>query len=41
MLGDNSAHSADSRYWGFAHRDTLKGRALCVYLPIKRIRVIK
>ena len=41
MLGDNSAHSADSRYWGFAHRDTLKGRALCVYLPIKRIRGIK
>ncbi|MBR5623493.1 signal peptidase I [bacterium] len=40
MLGDNSAHSADSRYWGFAHRDTLKGRALCVYLPFKRIRAI-
>lgn len=41
MLGDNSAHSADSRYWGFAHRDTLKGRALCVYLPLKRIRAIR
>lgn len=41
MLGDNSAHSADSRYWGFAHRDTLKGRALCVYLPFKRIMTIR
>ena len=40
MLGDNSAHSSDSRFWGFATMDNLKGKAWVVYLPIKRIRVI-
>jgi signal peptidase I len=40
MLGDNSAHSSDSRFWGFATMDHLKGRAWVVYLPIKRIRII-
>ncbi|MBO7543049.1 signal peptidase I [bacterium] len=41
MLGDNSAHSSDSRFWGFAGRDTLKGRALCIYLPFKRIGAVR
>ncbi|MHA1575504.1 MAG: signal peptidase I, partial [Alphaproteobacteria bacterium] len=41
MLGDNSAHSADSRYWGFAPLDFIKGRAWCVYLPIKRAKMIR
>jgi len=41
MLGDNSAHSADSRYWGFAPLDLIKGRAWCVYLPIKRAKMIR
>ena len=41
MLGDNSAFSSDSRYWGFAPFDLIKGRAWCVYLPIKRIRMIR
>jgi len=41
MLGDNSAHSSDSRYWGFATVDHLKGKAWVIYLPIKRIRVIR
>ena len=41
MLGDNSSASADSRYWGFAPLNLIKGRAWCVYLPIKRMRMIK
>ena len=41
MLGDNSAASADSRYWGFAPLKLVKGRAWCIYLPIKRLRMIK
>lgn len=41
MLGDNSAASADSRFWGFAPLDLIKGRAWCIYLPIKRIRLIR
>jgi signal peptidase I len=41
MLGDNSAFSRDSRYWGFVPEDLVKGRAWLVYLPLKRIRVIR
>jgi signal peptidase I len=41
MLGDNSAHSLDSRYWGFVPLQLVKGKALCVYLPIKRIRTVR
>jgi signal peptidase I len=41
MLGDNSARSADSRYWGFVPLDLVKGRAWCVYLPIKRAKMIR
>lgn len=41
MLGDNSAASLDSRYWGFVPFDLIKGKALCVYLPIKRIRWVR
>jgi len=41
MLGDNSAHSKDSRYWGFVPLDLIKGRAWCVYLPIKRAKMIR
>jgi signal peptidase I len=40
MLGDNSAFSQDSRYWGFVPEDLVKGRAWLVYLPFKRVRVI-
>jgi signal peptidase I len=31
MMGDNRAHSLDSRYWGFVHRENLIGRPLFVY----------
>ena len=41
MLGDNSSSSADSRYWGFAPLELIKGKAWCIYLPVKRIRMIR
>jgi len=31
MLGDNRDNSEDSRYWGFVHRDGIRGRPWFVY----------
>jgi signal peptidase I len=33
MLGDNSAHSLDSRYWGPVPRKNLMGTAMVVFWP--------
>ena len=41
VLGDNSASSKDSRYWGFVPKDNLLGQAMIIYWPPQRIRVIK
>jgi len=41
VLGDNSGSSKDSRYWGFVPRDNILGKAMCIYFPPKRIRIIK
>jgi signal peptidase I len=41
VLGDNSANSRDSRYWGFVPKKNLIGKAICIYWPIQRIRLIK
>ena len=41
FLGDNSASSRDSRYWGFLPEAKVIGRAFCIYWPIKRIRWLK
>lgn len=40
-LGDNSANSRDSRYWGFVPKKNLIGKAIFVYWPIQRIHIIK
>ncbi len=41
VLGDNSASSKDSRYWGFVPQKDLIGRAEFIYWPLTRLRVIK
>jgi signal peptidase I len=32
-MGDNSAESSDSRYWGLVPERLMLGRALVVYFP--------
>ena len=41
VLGDNSASSKDSRYWGFVPQKNLLGKAMVIYWPLNRIRIIK
>ncbi|MBI1953331.1 MAG: signal peptidase I [Candidatus Omnitrophica bacterium] len=41
FLGDNSASSRDSRYWGFCPKAKVIGRAFCVYWPPRRVRGLK
>ena len=41
FLGDNSASSRDSRYWGFLPESHIVGRAFCIYWPPRRIRGVK
>ncbi len=40
-LGDNSASSKDSRYWGFLEDKYLIGKAVLIYWPLNRIRILK
>lgn len=41
VLGDNSASSQDSRYWGFVPRSNILGKAIVIYWPLQRMRIIK
>ncbi len=41
VLGDNSASSKDSRYWGFVPRKNIIGQALLIYWPLQRIRMVR
>ena len=36
VLGDNSAHSSDSRNWGFVPKRNLIGRAFLIWWPFRR-----
>jgi signal peptidase I len=41
VLGDNSLSSHDSRFWGFVPKRHLIGRAMCIFWPVPRWRVLK
>ena len=41
VLGDNSSSSHDSRFWGFVPKRLLIGRAMCIFWPPPRLRVLR
>jgi signal peptidase I len=41
VLGDNSASSVDSRYWGVVPRRNILGKAMVIWWPLPRVRIIK
>lgn len=40
-LGDNSAQSSDSRYWGFVPGKHLVGKAFFIWWPLNRVKISK
>ena len=40
-LGDNSASSRDSRYWGFVPKKSLLGKVMFIYWPVYRIKMAR
>lgn len=41
VMGDNSANSVDSRFWGFVPADQVTGKVFVIWWPIQRVRIIK
>ncbi len=41
MMGDNRNHSSDSRVWGFVDQQLFEGRALFVFFPFTRAKLIQ
>ena len=41
VLGDNSANSVDSRFWGFVPREKIEGKVFVIWWPLKRIMLVR
>lgn len=41
MLGDNTAASRDSRYWGFVPKGNIEGKVFVIWWPVWRIQLIR
>lgn len=41
MMGDNRGDSEDSRYWGTLERRLVKGKAVVIYWPIGRWKMLR
>lgn len=41
VLGDNSANSVDSRYWGFVPKKNMTGKVFVIWWPLNRIRLVR
>jgi signal peptidase I len=41
MLGDNRMNSEDSRIWGFLDRQLIVGKAVFLYWPPNRVKIIR
>ncbi len=41
VMGDNRNDSFDARYWGLLDRKSIKGKALFLFWPLNRIKIVK
>jgi signal peptidase I len=41
VMGDNINNSSDSRHWGLIEKSRIMGKAVLIYRPWKRIRLLK
>ena len=41
VLGDNSAASLDSRFWGFVPKRLMIGKAMVIFWPLTRWRILR